>query len=292
MRNLPLRTPGPATTSHPNRGSGRGVAGRHLLLILLALLLIVAVGYATSVLPRVQELDRALVASANGALGGSENFGGSGALSGAAAGLAIGIDRAFAPLPAALLTVVVATILALRHRRPWPGVRFGLLVIVPWGAVGAIKLVVRRPRPEADLLVHHLVPSPESFSYPSGHTAVAAALCVGILCSLPGRRSVRDRTVGQDHSDRQGRRTPKDRRVDARRTVGMVIAVLVVGVTAWSRVALGMHHPTDVLASALLVPTLGLLIAGLLDLRRSGSAPARPAPAGPAATRGAPTSQG
>lgn len=287
MRNLPLRTAEPASTSRPSRGSARGVAGRDVLLILLALLLTAAMGYAIPSLPGLQELDRALVASANAALGGTGALSGAGALGGAAAGAAIGIDLAFAPLQAALLAVVLATILALRHRSLWPGARFVLLIVVPWGAVGAIKLVVRRPRPEADLLVHHLALSPESSSYPSGHTAVVAALCVATLCSLPRGSGVRDRP---DPLDRQGRRDGRTwlvHRLGASWWVGVVLTVLVVGATAWSRVALGMHHPTDVLASALLAPTLGLLLARLLDLRRSGSSPAGTAP-----SQAAPTSHG
>ncbi|MGO1978995.1 phosphatase PAP2 family protein [Brachybacterium tyrofermentans] len=252
-----------------------------MALLVAALFLTVVAGYAIRGLPAVGELDRAVVRAA------------STGLDGAAAGLATGIDLALGPLSAALLMGVMVVVVGVLRRSAWDGLRTGLVVLVPWVAVEGIKLVVRRPRPDADLLIHPLVLSPESFSYPSGHTAVAAALCVGILCSLPGGRGVRGRPGGQDSRDQQGRRNPADRRVDARRTVGIVLAVLVVGATAWSRVALGLHHPTDVLASVLLVPTLGLLLAGLLDPRRSGPAsagpaPARPAPAGPAPAGPAP----
>ncbi|GAA1491169.1 hypothetical protein GCM10009626_39150 [Brachybacterium sacelli] len=176
--------------------------------------------------PVVGEVDRRLVDAANGGLGGM------------AAALATGIDAVFGPLPAAALTALIALVTALLRRSALQGVRAGALVMIPWGLAEALKLVVRRPRPEAESLRQQLVPPPESFSYPSGHTAVAAAFCLAILLSLPAG---------------PGRR------------FGAVLTVLIVAITAWSRVALGLHHPSDVLASALLVPVTGVLLARMID---------------------------
>lgn len=187
-------------------------------------------GLLIRAVPAVGALDRAVVHAANGSLVGSES---------PASALALGIDLVFGPLAAAALTVLAAVGGALLRRSRWVGVRIALLVAAPWGAVEVVKIVVRRPRPDAEMLIHQLAPPPDSFSYPSGHTGFAAALCVAILLSLPSGRL---------------------------RRVALGLGVLVVLATAWSRVALGLHHPTDVLASALLVPAVSLLLARLLDV--------------------------
>jgi len=103
--------------------------------------------------------------------------------------------------------------------------------VVPWTIAEVLKEVVRRPRPGSDLAsagVH-----PLTFSFPSGHTAFAAAVCTAVVLTLVARRA---------------------------RAVTIVIAVVIVVATAWSRVYLGVHYPTDVVASLVLVPTLSIAV--------------------------------
>lgn len=141
--------------------------------------------------------------------------------------------------PFVLLAVLVAGFLLTRSRRATA--RMTVLVVVPWAVSAVLKVVVQRPRPEASLSVVDLVPSPVSWSFPSGHTAFAAALVCGILLTVPAGRT---------------------------RRLLLLPALAVIAVTAWSRVALGVHFPLDVLVSAILVPMLSALLAGMLPAAR------------------------
>lgn len=119
-----------------------------------------------------------------------------------------------------LLTVVVLVYLAITARR---GAAALVLAAVAGGALlsSALKVGFARPRPE---LVDHLV-NVSSASFPSGHAMLSAAtyLTLGALLA----------------------RTEKRRAVRAL-IFGVAAALtLVIGV---SRVYLGVHYPTDVLA--------------------------------------------
>lgn len=110
----------------------------------------------------------------------------------------------------------------------------------------AVKAIVHRPRPPASLQV---IPGLEtSFSFPSGHTAGAATLVLTLAYLVwSGPRGSRRLTA---------------------LTLGSVLIIALVG---GSRLYLGYHFVTDVLAGACLgLVTLGLVVAtsGWLDLRR------------------------
>lgn len=111
-------------------------------------------------------------------------------------------------------------------------------------AVEIIKVVVGRARP--DLLDPALVET--GFSFPSGHTA-NATVAYGVLAWLIGRASASRAVSG---------------------LAWTAAATMAFGVGV-SRVWLGVHHPTDVLAGWLLGATILLSLAALN----------RPAPPGP-----------
>ena len=135
----------------------------------------------------------------------------------------VGLGPTFAAIVAAA-TMAVAGVIA----RSWLiALRMGLLIALPWGTADIVKIVVQRPRPDSSLLSHVIGVEPSTFSYPSGHTAFAAALGTSAILMLAAWRF---------------------------RAVIFVLAVAIALVTAWSRVYLGAHYPTDVLASLLLVP--------------------------------------
>lgn len=205
-----------------------------VLALLAPALAAVLLGWALRALPAIGAWEQSLVLVVNRSLGES------------AAGVAVGIDIGFGPVLAGALVVLAALLSGLLRRSRWAGMRAALLVAVPWMMVELIKLMVRRPRPDGELLVQPLVPDPFTFSYPSGHTACAAAFCAVLVLALPAGRV---------------------------RRFALIPAVLLVLATAWSRVALGVHHPSDVLVSMLLVPALCLLLARLLDLLHPADPP-------------------
>ena len=156
--------------------------------------------------------------------------------------LAVGINYGFGTIGAAALTLVLAMLLALGLRSWRQGVKLLILVAVPWGVAEGVKLIVQRPRPDRSMWPQTLVPEPVSTSFPSGHTAFAAALMIALvlLAHQLGARSIAP-LAG--------------------------IAVLVVATTAWSRMYLGVHHLTDVTASMLVVPAASTLVWAMLRLR-------------------------
>ncbi len=112
-----------------------------------------------------------------------------------------------------------------------------------------VKVIVHRPRPAKDLQV---IPGLEtSFSFPSGHTTGAATLVL-VTAYLLWRH----------------------RRTGRSLAVWAAVSVVIVVVVGGSRLYLGYHFVTDVLAGACLgVVTLGLVVAasGWLDLRHDTS---------------------
>lgn len=116
------------------------------------------------------------------------------------------------------------------------------------------KQLTRRVRPAIDLapLIRRLTSAPRTTSFPSGHSASAAAFATGVLLENP--------------------------------LLGAPIAVLAAAVAA-SRVAVGAHYPSDVVAGVGLGVAAGLLTTWWWPLTAPGpseaGAPARGVPALP-----------
>jgi hypothetical protein len=110
-----------------------------------------------------------------------------------------------------------------RRRRDWLAATAG--VALAHGASVGVKRVVRRPRP-AHERVRVLVGTPSKLSFPSAHatSTAAAAVLLGPLLGRPGR------------------------------LIGAAVAPMAV-----SRMVLGVHYPTDVLAGSALGAAVGLL---------------------------------
>jgi len=142
--------------------------------------------------------------------------------------VALGVNVLFGPVGAVvvgLLLVVWAGVVG----RSWvAGVRTILLLGVPWVLADVVKVIVQRLRPDAGLMQYPVGVDPTTYSYPSGHTAFAAALATTVIVLVARRH----------------------------RPVAVALGSVTVVVTAWSRVYLGVHYPTDVLASMLLVPVV------------------------------------
>lgn len=160
---------------------------------------------------------------------------------GALDAIALAINVVFGPTAAVCIAAIAIGAAGLLRRSWVVALRMGVLLVVPWGAADLVKVIVRRPRPDMTLLSHPILVEPSTFSYPSGHTAFAAALGMSVVLMLSGRRY---------------------------RMAVLIPAVLVAVSTAWSRVYLGAHYPSDVLASLILVPLLGLCLSTLLQRTR------------------------
>lgn len=119
-------------------------------------------------------------------------------------------------------TVIVGLLIVGNH---WRGAAaLALSVLTAQAVVQLLKLMVSRPRPEGE----GAIVDPSGFSFPSAHSASAVALYLMLAVIATGL--VRHRL----------------------RAAAYVAAGLVVVLVGFSRVYLGAHYPTDVLAGWLL----------------------------------------
>ena len=132
---------------------------------------------------------------------------------------------------ALLAPLSIAFLLLRRWKRPSDDI--ALLVTAAGSAVlpSVVKLIVARPRPTLEHLSHLT-----TLSFPSEHTTQAAAvyLTIAIMLSKGLNRGWRELVI--------------------------VVALLIALAVAWSRVYLGVHYPTDVIAGLLLGWSWALLV--------------------------------
>ncbi len=94
----------------------------------------------------------------------------------------------------------------------------------------ALKPLVHRPRPfQQDARVHVIGPAPRDYSFPSGHAAATFAAAVGLSRAWPG---------------------------------GTVAWFLLAALVSYSRLYLGVHYPSDVVAGALVGLACGWFVVG------------------------------
>jgi undecaprenyl-diphosphatase len=141
----------------------------------------------------------------------------------AGAGAAIGdlVYTALGPLPAIVVTAVIAVAIAAIRRDLFVASTFAVAVAATWLSSAAVKIITGRPRPEAALLLHPPAPQGDA-SYPSGHTVFVTAL---VVTAVMVTGSV------------------------ALRRVWAIAGILAVLGVALAVVSDGLHFPTDVLAS-------------------------------------------
>ncbi|WP_081476408.1 phosphatase PAP2 family protein [Mycolicibacterium rhodesiae] len=154
--------------------------------------------------------------------------------------LALTVTNGFGPIVTTGLTAAFGLLVGMRSR----SILNGLVIVCTVGGASLlcwlIKLVVERPRPPLLIQV-----TPETdFSFPSGHVTGAAAL-FGILAVIVGMVGSRLATL----------------------VIGAV-GVLTVSAVALSRLYLGVHWLTDVLASVLLAAVVLMFAAALLPTMR------------------------
>jgi membrane-associated phospholipid phosphatase len=137
-----------------------------------------------------------------------------------------------------LLVLLVATIVLVVMRRRWDALLLVVALCMELLAFLTVNQLVDRPRPQ----VARLGSLPSTSSFPSGHTAAMVALYGGLALLLSAR--FRSWIV---------------------RLVSWITAVLATAVVGWARVYRGMHHPSDVVAGALL--GLAVLVVAMIAVR-------------------------
>jgi membrane-associated phospholipid phosphatase len=151
-------------------------------------------------------------------------------LTAAAEAVNVGLGTRIAPV----LLLVGCGLLWTRHR--FAAVTVGVLTVVGWFSVDVGKVLVHRPRPPATA-VHALVTETAADSYPSGHTAFAAAAVFAVVAAL----------VLTGRSTR----------------VAWAVGLPLVAVVALSRLYLGVHYLADVVASVVFAGASVLVVTAL-----------------------------
>jgi undecaprenyl-diphosphatase len=141
--------------------------------------------------------------------------------------IASGIGAVLEPAGGLAFLLAIGAIVWWRADR-LAAVRFVVIAGVSWLSVEPVKLLVQRPRPELPG-ANHIT---ESWSYPSGHVALITALVLGLVAVTHAK---------------------------ARAQVAAVGTVLVI-VVATSRLALGAHYLTDVLAAIVWTFTVWVVV--------------------------------
>jgi undecaprenyl-diphosphatase len=140
------------------------------------------------------------------------------------------------PFTIAILIVFIAVYYAVT--RSWrESLRIGLMLVVPLLYMLAVKDIVNRPRPS---FAGALGVAPHSFSFPSGHTASAVVIMVVLMYATRATAVTVKWPV---------------------RILGGLVALCVAG----SRLILGVHFPTDVLASLIVCPLIIATVSILFD---------------------------
>lgn len=124
-----------------------------------------------------------------------------------------------------LIVLVAATIVLLVFRHRWEALFLVIALCLELATFLTVNTVVDRPRPAGP----HLGSLPSTSSFPSGHTAAMIALYGGLAVVV--NAELRARIV---------------------RVVVWVVALLAATAIGLARVYRGMHHPSDVVAGALL----------------------------------------
>ena len=141
-----------------------------------------------------------------------------------------------------ITVLTVAGFVVLWRRRHDFAVYFAVAVAGGGLMTSLFKNRFVRPRPSAEFALIRL---PDSFSFPSGHSMASLSIAVagGYLALRSNLRPV----------------------AKAALVAGLTILALLVG---WSRVYLGVHWPSDVLASWLLGTAWLALVIGVAEYRR------------------------
>lgn len=222
MPNSPADLPAPPTRRATRRQSEVRAGGllapvRHPLATLVAAAATVVLVTLAGFLLRAHPVDAGLSVALNGPR------------TGVVAHVTALAYAAFSPVPATILTLLLAAAVAIVTRRIRLAAAIPGVVALTWLPSALVKLLVDRPRPDAGLLAHAVSPTPADASYPSGHVVFATTLALTVILLAWHTRA---------------------------RIVALIGGFLVVATMVATVTILAVHYPTDALAS--LVWTLGV----------------------------------
>jgi len=225
MPSVKHAAPTPGAHSHILRADPH--PHRTLIVAIAAVVLLTVIGFLLRSHPIDLQLSQALNTVHVGALGVFTS----------AVYVAIG------PAPAIIGTALVAVAIGFAGRNWRRAAAFAGVVGLTWVPSDLVKILVDRPRPDAQALAHPTLPAPVDASYPSGHTVFIVALVIAALYLLAGTRWFRVGVV----------------------VGGALVAIVVLSVVivVLSVVIDGLHYASDALASvawALLVAPAARLV--------------------------------
>ncbi|PYH01365.1 PAP2 family protein [Arthrobacter stackebrandtii] len=150
--------------------------------------------------------------------------------------VALALNTVFGPLGGVILVAVVCLFLLLVRRAPVNAIAFGAVAAVGWLSCQIFKVIVGRHRPDPALLANPLAPESASDSFPSGHVCLAVALAFALYYLAWGT---------------------------GREKLAVVFGIFMVVVVGLSRLYIGVHYPTDVLASVIAASAAVLFFTGV-----------------------------
>lgn len=132
-----------------------------------------------------------------------------------------------------IVVLIVVGVVIWRKRSGSTALHYTLMLAVPLIYLMGVKHLVARPRPALDVTVSHLVPN--DYSFPSGHTAAVTVMMVTLMIATATARKGLRWTI-------------------------RILGTLLMLITAFSRLVLAVHFPTDVLASLIVCPLFVIAI--------------------------------